>query len=340
MVGTLQDHGPEHLVFGPVPSRRLGRSLGVNNIPPKICSYSCIYCQLGRTGDFSAERRTFFGPERIFEAVSGKVRSAEEMDRKIDFITFVPDGEPTLDIDLGRSIELISELGINTAVITNSSLMSRQDVRDDLSLANLVSLKVDTVDDMTWRKIDRPHGSISLDGILEGIRSVSREYNGKLETETMLLDGVNDSEELVNQTARFLGDISPSTANISIPTRPPAEDLVSKPSEGSLNMAYQIFKKHMKEVRLLTGYEGNSFASLGDVEKDLLSITSVHPMRENAVLELLEKKEEGWPLLEKLMKCGAIKRTEYEGKTFYIRNLEDPMFKECSKDQYIQIHKG
>ncbi len=333
MAQTLENWEPEKLAFGPVPSRRLGRSLGVNNIPPKICSYSCIYCQLGRTKDLSAEREHFFGPEKIFEAVSSKVRSAEKMGQKIDHITFVPDGEPTLDIDLGRSIELISDLGVRTAVITNSSLMSRQDVRDDLSLADLVSLKVDTVDDLTWRRINRPHRDLKLDDILDGIRSFSKEFDGTIETETMMLGGINDSMELIQQTAEFIGMISPSTANISIPTRPPAEDRALKPSEDSLNMAYQIYKKQMSEVRLLIGYEGGGFASLGDVEKDLLSITSVHPMREDAVLELLEKNGEDWPLLERLMEHGAIRRTEYEGQTFFIRNLEDQGSRECSKDQ-------
>ena len=150
MEEKLRDHGPVNLVFGPVPSRRLGRSMGVNNIPPKICSYSCIYCQLGRTNNFSIDRKRFYGPEKIFEAVSNKVNSSEEKDEKIDHITFVPDGEPTLDLDLGRSIELISDLGINIAVITNSSLMNNRAVRGDLKKADLVSLKIDTVDQHIW----------------------------------------------------------------------------------------------------------------------------------------------------------------------------------------------
>ncbi len=318
----LKDWEPEKLAFGPVPSRRLGRSLGVNNIPPKICSYSCIYCQLGRTKDLSAVREHFFGPEKIFKAVSSKVRSAEKMDQKIDYITFVPDGEPTLDLDLGRSIELISDLGIDIAVITNSSLMSRQDVRDDLSLADLVSIKIDTVDDLTWRKINRPHRDLKLDNILDGIRSFSKGYSGTLETETMMVNGINDSEEMAHQTAEFLGEISPKIANISIPTRPPAEDRVSKPDEESLNTAYQIFGDHVDDVRLLIGYEGGDFASLGDVEKDILSITSVHPMREDAVRKLLERKGKEWDQMERLVKRRAIKRVEYEGRSFYIRNLE------------------
>ena len=98
-------------------------------------------------------------------------------------------------------------------------------------------------------------------------------------------------------------------------------------------MAYQIYNKHINEVRLLIGYEGSGFTSMGDVEKDLLSITSVHPMREDAVLKLLEKKGEGWPLLEKLIGDGAIKKTVYEGRKFYIRNLEGQGSRECSKDR-------
>ncbi|MEA3557840.1 MAG: radical SAM protein [Candidatus Thermoplasmatota archaeon] len=316
---TLKDWGPEKLAFGPVPSRRLGRSLGVNNIPPKICSYSCIYCQLGRTKDFSAVREHFFGPERIFEAVQGKVKSSEE---KIDHITFVPDGEPTMDLDLGRSIERISVLGIDTAVITNSSLMSRQDVRDDLSGADLVSLKIDTVDSSVWKKIDRPHGDLKLDGILEGIGSFAGSYRGTLETETMMVKGINDSSELMERTARFIGELSPKIANISIPTRPPAEDWVSKPDEESLNNAYQIFRDHVDEVRLLIGYEGSSFSSLNEFESDILSITSVHPMREDAVRKLLERKGKEWDSMERLLEKNAIKRVDYEGRSFYLRNFE------------------
>lgn len=129
-------------VFGPVPSRRLGRSLGVNNIPFKHCSYSCIYCQLGWTDKLTIERRKFFDRQLIFEEVRRRLEETGE----VDYITFVPDGEPTLDVNLGSEIELLKGLG-RVAVITNSSLLFREDVRADLLKADLVSLKIDAAEE-------------------------------------------------------------------------------------------------------------------------------------------------------------------------------------------------
>ena len=133
------------LAFGPVPSRRLGRSLGINNIPPKICTYSCAYCQLGRTIKMQAERRAFYPPRQILQDVQDKVERTRKVTETVDYLTFVPDGEPTLDLNLGREIELLRPLGIKIAVITNSSLIWRKDVRETLMKADWVSLKANSV---------------------------------------------------------------------------------------------------------------------------------------------------------------------------------------------------
>jgi len=112
--------------FGPVPSRRLGRSLGINNIPPKTCSYSCVYCQLGRTSRLIADRQAFYKPKEIFKEVKRKVDEAISRNEKIDYLTFVPDGEPTLDINLGKEISLLRQIRIPLAVLTNASLLWRE----------------------------------------------------------------------------------------------------------------------------------------------------------------------------------------------------------------------
>jgi len=160
------------VVYGPVPSRRLGHSMGVNNIPPKTCSYSCIYCQLGNTINMQVERQAYYKPEEIAQAVKKKLaqKLAQVRERKepIDYLTFVSDGEPTLDSNLGKEIELLNSLDIKTAVITNASLIWREDVRQDLQKADWVSLKVDTVNKEVWHKIDRPHKSLNLEEILDG----------------------------------------------------------------------------------------------------------------------------------------------------------------------------
>ena len=145
------------IVFGPIPSRRLGRSLGINNIPPKVCSYSCIYCQIGATDSMSIKRNEYFSPKDILIEVSEKVKQLQSTGERIDYLTFVPDGEPTLDINLGKTIDLLKPLGIKIAVITNSSLLWDEEVQKDLFKADWVSVKIDTVDEKIWHKIDRPN---------------------------------------------------------------------------------------------------------------------------------------------------------------------------------------
>jgi len=116
----------ENIAFGPVPSRRLGRSLGINNIPPKTCSYSCVYCQLGKTSNMLVKRQSFYKPEDVLREVKRKVHEASLRDERIDYLTFVPDGEPTLDINIGEEISLLKRIGIPIAVITNASLLTLQ----------------------------------------------------------------------------------------------------------------------------------------------------------------------------------------------------------------------
>ena len=198
------------IAFGPVPSRRLGRSLGINNIPPKICTFACVYCQLGRTLKMQVDRRAFYKPEDVASAVREKVEKATASGEPIDYLTFVPDGEPTLDANLGREIELLKPLGIKIAVITNSSLIWRVDVREDLLGADWVSLKVDAAQEDVWRRIDRPHGSLRLARVLDGMLEFARDYCGELVTETMLARDVNDGEDHVRAVADFLTRLAPA----------------------------------------------------------------------------------------------------------------------------------
>jgi wyosine [tRNA(Phe)-imidazoG37] synthetase (radical SAM superfamily) len=310
------------LAFGPVPSRRLGRSLGINNIPPKICTYSCVYCQLGRTAKMQAERRVFYPPRKILHDVQEKVERAKRVDEAVDYLTFVPDGEPTLDVHLGREIALLRPLGIKIAVITNGSLLWREDVRDDLMGADWVSLKIDAVQQEVWRRIDRPYGSLHLAAILEGMLAFASAYRGELVTETMLVANVNDDDTLISELADFVARLRPAKAYLSIPTRPPAEPWGQPPDEGAINRAYQILGERVDEVEYLIGYEGNAFAFTGNVEDDLLSITAVHPMREEAISAFLNQAGADWALVRRLVAQRQLVETEYRGTKFYLRKLK------------------
>ena len=309
------------ITFGPVPSRRLGRSLGINNIPPKICTYSCIYCQLGKTSNMKIQPQVFYPPSKIFKEVQKKVEKSREKGELIDYLTFVPDGEPTLDINLGQEIKLTKSLGIKIAVITNSSLIDKKIVQENLTKADLISFKIDSVEEEIWRKVDRPNRNLSLKDILNSMLKFKEIFKGKIITETMLVKDINDKSQHIRKVADFLGQLKPSRAYLSIPIRPPAENRVQSPSEEVINQDYHIFKEKVDQVECLIGYEGNAFAFTGEVEEDILSITSVHPMREDAMKNFLRRANSDWLLIERLIKQGKLVESEYEGHKFYIRKL-------------------
>lgn len=311
------------IVFGPVPSRRLGRSLGINNILPKNCTYSCVYCQLGRTTNMTMERRPFYEPEVIFKNVKEKLGELALRNEKVDYLTFVPDGEPTLDIKLGRTISLLKQTRVPVAVLTNASLIWYEDVKEDLLQADLVSLKIDALSEELWRKIDRPHKDLKLGRILEGIKEFARDFQGKIITETMLADNIDYDDELLKVADFLKGLKTLDKAYIAIPTRPPAEKWVRPAEERTINHAFQVFSEVLgvEKVEYLIGYEGNAFSVFGKIEEDLLSIMSVHPMRQEAVIELLRKGNADWHLIERLLKENKIVELEYQGNKYYMRRL-------------------
>jgi len=310
-------------VFGPVPSRRLGMSLGINNIPAKVCTYACIYCQVGRTTMMTQNRDEFYDPQKIVKTVQKKVAKALESGIQTDYLTFVPDGEPTLDINLGKAIDLLKLLGIPIGVISNSSLIWREDVREDLAKADWVSLKIDAMDVKTWRKINRPEAFLQHFSIQGGMREFTKHYSGELVTETMLIKGLNESDRQLQDLADFIAELKPHAAYIGIPIRPPLEKWVHRPDEDRLNRAYQIYSDKLPKVEYLIGYEGNAFAYTGNAQKDLLSITAVHPMRKSAVENLLSKAGEPWALVDQLIAAGDIKESMYEGHAYYLRTFEN-----------------
>ena len=308
-----------NITFGPVPSRRLGRSLGINNIPPKSCSYSCLYCQVGTTQGQKTEPQTFYSPQDIFHEVSEHLGTVNSANETVDYLTFVPDGEPTLDISLGKTIELLQPLGIPIAVISNASLLWHEDVRTAIARADWVSLKIDSTIEKIWRQINRPPDALHLDDVMNGIRHFAREFHGKLVTETMLIKGINDNDENITGIANFIHEFGASTSYLAIPTRPTAEHGIRAPDETTLNRCYQIMAATVPNVEYLTRYKGDAFAFTGDVRRDLLSITAVHPMRESAVSELLSRANADWSLVDELITECKLKKVDYLGEHYIMR---------------------
>ena len=271
----------------------------------------------------TTERQCFYNPREVCEEVKRKVNEANLKSEKIDYLTFVPDGEPTLDLNLGKEVFLLKEIGIPKAVITNASLLWSDDVRKDLLSVDYVSLKIDTVNENLWRRINRPHKDLKLGTILEGMTEFARQFRGTLVSETMLTDGVNyrgDYEEVSDFLRRLKGL---DKAYIAIPTRPPTENWVKPAKEETINTAFQIFSEKLgaNRVEYLIGYEGNAFAFTGKVVDDLLNITAVHPMRREAAEEFLRKADSDWSVIERLLREGRLLELQYEGNAYYMRRL-------------------
>jgi wyosine [tRNA(Phe)-imidazoG37] synthetase (radical SAM superfamily) len=276
---------------------------------------------LGRTLGKSIERAPFYKPQEIFYEAKAKIQKVGEIGHKIDYLTFVADGEPTLDLNLGGEIEMLRPLGLEIAVITNGSLISREDVRQELAKAHCVSLKVDCTREEVWRRMNRPQPTLRLSTILEGMLEFALSFKGELLTETMIVHGLNDKSDQFQGLAVFLQQLQPTKAYLSVPTRPPAESWVEPPPEAVVNQAYQIFSEHLDRVECLTGHEATDFFFTGDAAEDILSITAVHPMRHEALEKVLQRRGNDFSVVDQLLEKGKLLKLDYRGKIFYMRKL-------------------
>jgi wyosine [tRNA(Phe)-imidazoG37] synthetase (radical SAM superfamily) len=314
------------IAFGPVRSRRLGWSLGINNVLPKTCSYSCVYCQVGHTDRPRLEREAFFEPDDVVAAVRDRLADCRVTGQPVDYATFVPDGEPTLDRHLGETLRRVAALGVKVAVLSNASLLWRDDVRAELGPADWVSLKIDSVDERIWRRLNRPIGRLRLEAVLDGVRRFMAGYRGDLVTETMLVAGLNDDEASIARTAEFLSVLEPLRAYISIPTRPPAEAWVHAPSSDAARRAAEVFREYELPTTCLveeieTSDEGEGpFAVDGDTAQGLLGILAVHPMTESAARDYLDRSGADWSVARALLDSGQIVAIRHRQRTFLRRS--------------------
>jgi len=259
--------------YGPVPSRRLGYSLGVSLIPPKTCSYSCVYCQLGRTNRLQVKRENFYRKEDVFAEIERQLTHS-----KADYITFVGDGEPTLSADLGWLIRKCKESTSKpVAVITNASLLFESDVRQDLSKADVVIPSLDAGSPEIFSRINRPHGTIKFETMLRGQMDFRRDYRGQIWLEVMLVHEVNDTEEALKDIRIAIDKIQPDRIYITTPIRPPAESWVRPPPPEKILRAQEIIGQAITVDMIESGAFGHeTFAS---AQQAILEIGSRHPLR-------------------------------------------------------------
>ena len=234
---TSKHAGLVRHVFGPVPSRRLSRSLGIDPVPFKTCTFDCIYCQLGRTTQKTVERKEYVPYEVVVKELRDYLSNAPPF----DFVTFSGSGEPTLNKALGKMISAVRELTeAQIAVLTNGSLLFDERVAEDLSGADVVLPSLDAASEEIFRRVNRPHESISLQKLVEGLKKFRKRFKGEIWVEVMLLSGVNDGEEHLLALARLLREVNAEKVQLNTPVRPSPEGCAAL-SEADLERALKLF---------------------------------------------------------------------------------------------------
>ncbi len=305
------------VVFGPVRSRRLGLVLGINNINKQnACSYNCIYCPSGKKTCFSVCTNYCLSPYELHLSVRKKLEELKKNNKKIDYLVFAGSGEPSLDSSLAQEITLLREFGYKIAVFTNSSLLWNDDVRQNLMYADYVSVKVDTANEDTWMKLNRPHRKLDFNLILDGIKQFSKDFNGTLVTETTLIKNLNDSDEEILGLSNYLNTIKLDKSFFITPMYPSAESYAISPDTETLAKISARIREVLPNSVLLCCPEKTEFFATDDFESELLGLLSLHPVEVNAVKNFIRSNIES-EILSKLLSSQMIKEIEFSGKKFY-----------------------
>ncbi len=300
-------------VYGPVPSRRLGFSLGVDIIPPKTCSLDCIYCQLGRTKKKTVLRKEYFSSQEILSSVKKAICSG----RKVDFITFSGSGEPTLNRLIGKLIQEIKKLTtIPVAVLTNSSLLAQKLVRKSLLEADVVIPSLDAATARTFRKVNRPEPSIKIEAIIEGLERFRRDFKGEIWLEVMLVKGVNDSPADIEALKKAIARIKPNRVQLNTVVRPPAE-----------KWALPLGREKLERIKVQLGGRAEIVADFrekpqpavdGSLEDAILSLVSRRPATNRDIAATLGRSEaEILRHLKVLLSAKKIRVVSHKGRNFY-----------------------
>ncbi|MCX5811010.1 MAG: radical SAM protein [Proteobacteria bacterium] len=302
--------------FGPVPSRRLGFSLGVDIIPRKICTFDCIYCQIGKTTNQEIKRGSFFDAYEIVEEIINKAKQLSH----IDHITFSGSGEPTLNSDIGWMIrEIKKNLDVPVAVITNGSLLNDKEIRDNLSMADVVLPSLDAASEDIFRYINRPHTLIELSTIIEGMKKFRDTYTGNIWLEIMLIKNVNDSIEELGRLKKIVEYLGVEKVQLNTVIRPPTDNTIDGINHAELDRISKYFGygcevicNFEKEVK--KNVEDNWSEMVLDILKrrpltlnDIVKITGIPEHRVKSSLSLMEVE-------------GKIKQFHFEDNIFYMIN--------------------
>ncbi|MGQ9708182.1 MAG: radical SAM protein [bacterium] len=299
-------------IYGPVPSRRLGLSLGLNIIPKKTCTLNCIYCQCGRTTRMTITRQSFFPVEEIINQVRAAVKN-----RRIDYLTFSGEGEPTLNQDIGKIIRLLKkEFKKPVAVITNSTLLSYPRVRKNLYPADLVVPTLAAADQETFVHLNRPYPHLRIEEIISGLKKFRRFFRGKIWLEIMLVKNINDSPEHLMKLRRLAHEINPDRIQLNTVVRPPAERFAQPLTEDDLIQVQMLFGPESEIAQSPIPKQQKQFR--GNPVQAILSVIENRPVTEQDLVHSLGIPEKRLKqILSALALKKRIKKIIYWGKVFY-----------------------
>ena len=302
-------------IFGPVPSRRLGFSLGVDLVPFKVCSLDCIYCQLGKTTHKTVARKEYVSCDKILRELE-KVLTGS---KTIDYITLSGSGEPTLNSKIGEIIRKIKEMTtIPVAVLTNGTLLTDDALKKDLLLADLVVPSLDGATQDVFEKVNRPCASLKIENIIRGMIDFSKVYKGKIWLEIMLVKGVNETEAELNAIKTAVEQIKPDKIQLNTPVRPPSEEWVKTLSASRL---IKIKKFFGNKCEIIAEFKRKGHkAYLKDVEDEILTLISRRPVTSKDISYSLGLHiNEVIKYVEDLEKQKKISSKIYQGKRYFQR---------------------
>jgi wyosine [tRNA(Phe)-imidazoG37] synthetase (radical SAM superfamily) len=300
-------------VYGPVPSRRLGYSLGVDLIPHKICSFDCIYCQLARTTEKTVARREYVKKDEVLRQIE-PVLSSEQ---KLDYISFSGCGEPTLNSAIGDLIrEIKSRTETPVAVLTNSSLLPDPQVREDLLSADLVLPSLDAAQESTFQKVNRPHSSLTLSEIVTGLARFREEYTGQIWLELMLIKEINDTPGEVRKLKEAISKINPDRIQLNTVIRPPAEELARPLTASELETMRRFLDPRAEIIADFT--EKKRTATEAHTAEDILALLARRPATLSDILSSLGiHRNEAIKYLELLKKQNRIRSRVHRDLEYY-----------------------
>jgi len=300
-------------IYGPVPSRRLGFSLGIDIIPFKNCSFNCIYCQVGRTTNLTIERKEYSPAEEILKAVKDELKK----DNYIDYLTFSGSGEPTLNSKIGYLINELKKITtIPVAVLTNGSLLFIPDVRTDLLKADVVLPTLCAATQEIFQKIHRAHSAITIESITDGLIKFRTEYRGKIWLEVVAIKGINDSPDEIKKLNKIIKKINPDKIQLNTVVRPPCEKWALPLSIDELQKIQRVFGKKCEIIADFKPQKGTGYKI--DIEKTVYDIVRRRPVTIDDIISVTGiHKIELIKYLDQLIRKKKIKLTEHSGKRYY-----------------------